>query len=199
MNSPADRYSYVAILFHWTIAVLLLWNIWIAWSADDLKGQAHALALQPHKTIGITILILSVLRLLWRLAMKPPPMSEPMPAWEHGLARTVHVLFYVAIVGIPLTGWAMVSIGKLASVYPIHLGPLIVPTIAPLNNLPVGQARPAREVLQGVHTYMAWTTFYVLIPLHILGALKHQFWDKADELGRMIPFWPRRRAEGRAS
>lgn len=198
MNSPPHRYSYVAMLLHWTIAILLLWNIYIAWTAEELKGQAHALALQPHKTIGITILILSVLRLLWRLVMKPPPMPEPMPAWERGLARTIHVLFYVAIIGIPLSGWAMVSIGKLASVYPIHLGALIVPTIAPLNNLPRDQAHATRETLTTVHTYMAWATLYVLIPLHILGALKHQFWDKADELSRMIPFWPRRRAEGRA-
>lgn len=199
MNSPPHRYSYVAMLLHWAIAILLLWNIYIAWSAEELKGQAHALALQPHKTIGITILILSVLRLLWRLMMKPPRMPDTMAPWERGLARTIHVLFYVAIVGIPLTGWAMVSIGRLASVYPIHLGPLIVPTIAPLNNLPAGQAHAARETLETVHTYAAWTTFYVLIPLHVLGALKHQFWDKADEFGRMIPFWPRRRAEGHAS
>jgi cytochrome b561 len=186
------------MLLHWAIAILLLWNIWIAWSAEELKGQAHALALQPHKTIGITILILSVLRLLWRLVMKPPRMPDAMAPWERGLARGVHVVFYVAIIGIPLTGWAMVSIGKLATVYPIHLGPLIVPTIAPLNNLPAGQAHAARETLETVHTYMAWATLYVLIPLHILGALKHQFWDKADEFGRMIPFWPRRRAEGHA-
>jgi len=199
MKSPPDRYSYVAMLFHWAIAILLLWNIWIAWSSEDLKGQAHALALQPHKTIGITVLILSVSRLLWRLVMKPPRMPDTLAPWERGLARVVHVLFYVAIIGIPLTGWAMASIGKLATVYPIHLGPLIVPTITPLNNLPAGQAHAARETLETVHTYMAWATLYVLIPLHLLGALKHQFWDKSDEFGRMIPFWPRRRAEGHAS
>lgn len=196
MKSPPDRYSYVAMLLHWTIAILLLWNIWIAWRADDIKGQAHALALQPHKTIGITILILSVLRLLWRLVMKPPRMPDTMAGWERGLARAVHVLFYVAIIGIPLTGWAMASIGKLATVYPIMLGPVTVPVIGYFNHLQPAQSRATRETLEEVHTYMAWATLYVLIPLHVLGALKHQFIDKGDEFGRMIPFIPRHRAEG---
>jgi cytochrome b561 len=198
MKSPPDRYSYVAMLFHWAIAVLLLWNIWIAWNAEELKGLAHMRALQPHKTIGITVLILSVLRLIWRLVMKPPRMPDTMAGWERSLARLVHVLFYVAIIGIPLTGWAMASIGKLATVYPIRLGPVIVPTFAALSDLPPDQAHSTRETLEFVHTNMARATLYVLVPLHVLGALKHQFIDKADEFGRMIPFIPRRRAEGHA-
>jgi cytochrome b561 len=198
MKSPPDRYSYVAMLFHWAIAILLLWNIWLGWNAEQLKGQAHALALQPHKTIGITVLILSVLRLLWRLVMQPPRMADTMAPWERGLARAVHVLFYVVIIGIPLTGWAMASIGKLTTVYPIRLGPLIVPTLAPFNSLPPDQAHATRGTLEKAHIYLAFTTLYVLVPLHIRGALMHQFWDKADEFGRMIPFIPRRRAEGHA-
>ncbi|MGE5501177.1 MAG: cytochrome b [Ignavibacteriales bacterium] len=198
MNSPPHRYSYVAMLLHWAIAALIIANVLIAWNAEDLKGQAHALALQPHKTIGITVLILSVLRLLWRLVMKPPRMPDTLAPWERLLANTVHTLFYVLIVALPLSGWAMASVGKLATVYPIHLGPLIVPVIAPLNHLPPAQAHTARETLETAHGLMAQAIVYVLLPLHIAGALKHQFWDKADEFGRMIPFWPRRRAEGHA-
>lgn len=198
MNSPPHRYSMVAIILHWTIAALIIWNFLIGLNAEDLKGMAHIQALQPHKTIGITVLILSVLRLLWRLAVKPPRMPDTLAPWERGLARTVHVLFYVLIIALPLSGWAMASLGKLASVYPIHLGPLIVPTIAPLSHLPPDQAHAARETLEKLHAYFGYAIIYVLLPLHILGALKHQFWDKADEFGRMIPFLPRRRAEGHA-
>jgi cytochrome b561 len=196
MNSPPDRYSRVAMAFHWAIAALLVWNVLIAWNAEDLRGMARAYALQPHKTIGITILLLSIGRLAWRLVMQPPRMPDTLAPWERRLARTVHVLFYVAIIGLPLSGWAMVSAGKLTSVYPIRLGPLIWPAIAPLTHLPPDQMRATHEVLEVAHDWLGKAIIYGLIPLHILGALKHQFIDKADELGRMIPFWPRRRAEG---
>lgn len=197
MNSPPDRYSIVAILFHWTIAALIVWNVLIAWGADDLKGLAHVRALQPHKTIGILVLILSVLRLLWRLVMKPPRMPDTMAPWERQLARTVHVLFYVVMIGLPLSGWAMVSAGRMSSAFPIMLGPIHWPTL-PMNALFGSEVRDAHEFLEEAHDLLGKAMVYVLIPLHILGALKHQFIDKADEFGRMIPFWPRRRAEGHA-
>jgi len=192
MNSPPGRYSFVAMAFHWTIAALIVWNVLIGWGAEDLKGMARLHALQPHKTIGITILLLSLARLGWRLVMKPPRMPDTLAPWERRLARTVHVLFYVVMIGLPLSGWAMVSIGKLATVYPIRLGPVIWPVL-PLNDLLGTHARDVREVLEAGHKLTAKAIIYVLIPLHVLGALKHQFIDKADELGRMIPFWPQRR------
>jgi cytochrome b561 len=194
MNSPPDRYSYVAMAFHWAIAALLVWNVLIAWNAEDLRGMARAAALQPHKTIGIVVLLLSIGRLLWRLVMKPPRMPDTMAPWERQLARAVHVLFYVVIIGLPLSGWALVSAGKLYSVYPVRLGPIVMPQL-PINMLG-GNPRDVHEVLETAHKLLGKAIIYGLIPLHILGALKHQFIDKADELGRMIPFWPRRRAEG---
>ena len=71
MNSPAHRYSLVAIILHWTIAALIVANVLIGWNADELRGLARAQALQPHKTIGITVLLLTLTRLAWRLVMKP--------------------------------------------------------------------------------------------------------------------------------
>lgn len=198
MNSPAHRYSTVAILLHWTIAALILTNFGIAWLAHDLKGMEHAAALQPHKTIGITVLLLSLARLAWRLVMKPPRMPDTLAFWERWLARTVHVLFYVLMIGLPLSGWAMVSAGQLAHVYPIHLGPFEWPVIEPLHNLERHDRRDVHEALEEVHNLLGQVMLYGLIPLHVAGALKHQFIDRGDELGRMIPFWPRRRAEGHA-
>ena len=93
MNSPAHRYSMVAILLHWTIAVLILTNVGIAWASEDLKGMERVAALQPHKTIGITILLLSLGRVAWRFMVKPPPMAGSMAPWERFLARRVHTLF----------------------------------------------------------------------------------------------------------
>lgn len=188
----------VAIILHWAIAVLIVTNVGIAWAADELKGMEHVRALQPHKTIGITVLLLTLARIAWRLVMKPPRMPDTMAPWEKFLARVVHTLFYVLMIGIPLSGWAMASASDLARVYPIELGPLHWPIIEPLQNLESQQRRAVREALQETHELLAQAMIYVLVPLHVLGALKHQFMDRADELGRMIPFWPRRRAEGHA-
>ncbi len=192
MKSPPDRYSTVAVLLHWTIAVLVVWNVLIAWGAEDLKGMELVRALQPHKTIGVTILLLTLARLGWRLFMKPPPMLKSLAPWEHWLARTVHVLFYVVLLGIPLSGWAMVSASKLVSVYPIHLGPVTWPAIAPLADLPHDQQHAVHETLEAAHEWLGRAMIYVLVPLHVLGALKHQFIGRDDELRRMIPLWPRR-------
>jgi cytochrome b561 len=198
MKSPPDRYSMVAIILHWTIAALIVTNVLIAWAADDLKGIEAAQAFQPHKTIGITVLLLTLTRLAWRLVMKPPRMPGTLAPWERQLARTVHVLFYVVMVALPLSGWAMVSTSALASVYPIQFGPFEWPIIDQLAYLPRDERRDLHELLEVVHERFAQSMIYVLVPLHVAGALKHQFIDKGDELGRMIPFWPRRRAEGHA-
>jgi len=194
MNSPPDRYSIVAIVLHWTIAALIVWNVAIAWGAEDLRGMAKVAALQPHKTIGITILLLTLARLGWRIFMKPPPLPATMAVWERRLARTTYLLFYVALLGIPLSGWAMVSASKLVAVYPIHLGPVIWPAITPLTDLPHEQQHAAREALGAAHEWLGRAMIYVLFPLHVAGALKHQFIDRDDELRRMIPLWPKRKA-----
>ena len=104
-----SRYSTVAVLLHWTIVALLVWTVLLAWSAEDLKGMAKMGPLQLHKPIGITILLLTLVRLAWRRIMPPPALSAHLKPWERTLARTAHALFYVLLLAIPLTGWAMVS------------------------------------------------------------------------------------------
>lgn len=193
-QGPADRYSTVAVILHWLIAGLIIWNVLIGWSADELRGMEKLRAIQPHKTIGITILLLSLARLGWRLTHKPPPLDPSMKAWEKALAHTVHWGLYVLMIGLPLTGWAMSSASKLITIYPIMLGPIEWPALSFLTNLPADQMRPTHDALEAAHKLMAKAIVYVLAPLHILGALKHQFVDKHDELRRMIPFLPRRKS-----
>lgn len=188
-----SRYSAVAILLHWTIAALLVWTVLLAWSAEDLKGMAKMVPLQLHKPIGITILLLTLARLAWRRIMPPPPLSPHLKPWERTLAKTVHALFYVLLLVIPLTGWATVSASGLIDRFPINMFDLFDwPVIGPLHDLP-GEIRHVRhEQLETVHKLAAKVIIYGLIPLHVLGALKHQFLDKDNELARMIPFLPRR-------
>jgi cytochrome b561 len=194
MTSIRQSYSRVAIALHWIIATLLITNIGIAWYFDDLKGTAKIEPLQWHKSVGITILILSVSRLLWRFAVKPPKLPDYVFGWEKWLAKTVHVLFYVVMIGLPLSGWAMVSASPLIKVFPITLYHLVPwPTITAIANLPHDQLKQAHEVFEATHGLLGKLA-YGLIALHVAGALKHQFISQDDVVARMIPFLPWRRA-----
>ena len=193
LRPERDHYSTVAVILHWLIAGLIIWNVLIGWSADELRGMEKLAKLQPHKTIGITVLILSVIRLIWRLTHRPPVLNPHMKPWERFLAHLVHWSLYAAMIAIPLSGWAMSSASKLITIYPIRLGPVEWPAMSFLTNLPPDQMRQAHEVLENGHKLMAKVMIYGLVPLHILGALKHQFIDRQDEFYRMLPFLPRRK------
>jgi cytochrome b561 len=183
------RYSSVAMLLHWLIAAAIITNVGIAWYFNTLHGLAKMPSLQIHKSLGITILLLSLIRLAWRLAKPPPPFNADMKPWERWLAHLVHFLFYMVMIGLPLTGWATVSSSPLIHVYPINMfGLFHWPEIAPLSHLPVDQMKAAKETFESIHGLLAKLIVYGLFPLHVLGALKHQFVDKDHELGRMIPF-----------
>jgi cytochrome b561 len=190
-----SRYSTVAILLHWAIAALLVWAVLLAWQSEDLKGAAKIAVLQLHKPIGITIMVLTLARIAWRFVRPAPAMGDHLKPWERHLARGVHLLFYALLLIIPLTGWAMVSASALIHQYPINMfGLFNWPVITPLFELP-GELRHARhEQLEDIHKLLAKVVIYGLIPLHILGALKHQFLDKDNELAKMIPFLARKDA-----
>lgn len=183
-----SRYNAGAIALHWTIALLILTNISLAWWFNTLHGEAKIEPIQLHKSIGITVLLLSVIRLAWRLVTPPPPLSPTLQAWERWLANTVHALFYVVMLGMPLTGWAFSSASPLIHVFPIVLFHVVPwPAIAPLTNLPHDQMKQAHAIFLTGHRLLAKLA-YGLIALHVAGALKHQIFDHDNELARMIPF-----------
>jgi cytochrome b561 len=187
-----SRYNAGAIALHWIIALLIFGNIGIAWWFNTLHGSAKIEPVQLHKSIGITVLLLSTLRLGWRIAAPAPPLPPSMQAWEKWLSRTVHVLFYAIMFGLPLTGWAFTSASPLIHVFPIVLYHLIPwPTLAPLANLPHDQMKTAHDVLLAGHRLLAKLA-YGLIGLHVAGALKHLIISNDDVVGRMIPFLRRR-------
>ncbi|MBV9509368.1 MAG: cytochrome b [Caulobacteraceae bacterium] len=193
MASLKDRYSAVAIALHWTIALLILGNIGLAWWFNTLHGEAAIGPVQLHKSIGVTVLILSVLRVAWRLAFPPPKLPGYVPGWERGLAHLTHFGFYLIMLGSPLTGWAMSSASPLIKVFPIRLfGVVPWPAMGFLTSLPHDQMKAAHHVLETSHGLLAKLA-YVLIVLHVAGALKHQFISRDDVVARMIPFLRRRR------
>lgn len=173
-NSQA-RYSTGAIIFHWVIAIGVIVNWRIAEGAEHLEGAAKAAAIAPHKAIGITILVLSVLRLLWRFTHKPPPLSESLASWERFLARAVHVIFYVLLIGLPIGGWMAGSHFELSISY---FGLFEIPPLPVTPDPEAGMAVLDQHKAGG-------TFLLVLVALHIIGALKHSLYDKVPSLSRM--------------
>ena len=189
------HYNAGAIGLHWAIALLLLTNIGLAWWFNTLHGEAKIEPVQLHKSIGISVLILSVIRLAWRVVVPPPPLSPTLVVWERWAAHAVHGLFYVLMLGMPLTGWAFTSASPLIRVFPIVLFHVVPwPAIAPLANLPHDQMKQAHNVFLASHQLLAKLA-YGLVALHLAGALKHQIFDHDNELARMLPFLRRRPAE----
>ena len=191
--APRSRYSSVAIAFHWLIAALILTNIGLAWYVETLKGSEAAAPLMLHKSIGITVLILSVLRLGWRLAVPAPKLPDYLKGWERLAAQTVHVIFYVLMIGLPLSGWAWVSASPLIKVHPTVLYGVIHWPAIPYPGLDSDQLHAARQGFELTHKTLAKIA-YVTIALHVGAALKHQFIDRDDIVARMIPILRRKGA-----
>jgi cytochrome b561 len=191
------KYGAVAMAFHWTIALLILSNFvlaWVmnghvlAWDFPGLTGETKLDAIQWHKSIGITVLLLSVWRLGWRLINAPPPFSVHLMAWERGLAHLVHALFYVFMIGMPVAGWAMVSASPRFKVFGLHVwGVIDWPRFPGFEGMAPAQMKATHHLWEQVHTdWMAWMGLG-LIALHVAGALKHQILDRDNELARMVP------------
>ncbi|NIJ07079.1 cytochrome b561 [Sphingomonas vulcanisoli] len=104
-GAPLSRYSQVAIILHWAIALLILFNLFTGLLHDSVPRAVFAF----HVSSGITVLILSVVRIFWRLTHRPPPYPSDMPNWERGLAHLVHFCLYASMLLLPLSGWAMIS------------------------------------------------------------------------------------------
>ena len=163
--------------FHWLIVLLIINQWWIAERADELKGLAKLEALAWHKSFGMTILMLAVLRLLWRLVNPTPDLTAETKPWERVLAKLSHFLLYALIFAMPLTGWMMSS----AKNYPVSWFKLFqFPDLV----------APAEQTFHQMHD-LHHLLFKVLVGvalLHIAGALKHHFIDRNDVLKRMLPF-----------
>jgi cytochrome b561 len=176
LRSTAEHYGDVAMFFHWLIAALLIVNICLGlYFADLPRSDPNLFTLaQIHKSIGLTILVLSVLRVLWRLINPVPPLPIDMPAGLKVLARTTQFLLYVLIVAIPLSGWLMVSTSRLGLPTPYFF-------LFDWPNLPrIGD----HEQWEDIHTLLAWSAI-VLVPIHIAGAFYHQFVRRDRVLSQM--------------
>jgi len=182
----ASRYSMIAIVLHWAIAAAIILQIVLAGRMEGPASPKVFAVIQLHKSVGITVLLLSLARLGWRLANPPPPETYELAGWERLLSRIVHVGFYVLMIAVPLTGWIMVSTSKF--VIPTLLyGVVPWPHIPGLEGLQ-GAAREVWHEIGEVGHDVLVKGIYVLLALHVGGALKHQLFKPGEPvLARMAP------------
>jgi len=178
------RYSAGAILIHWLTAAAFAFQIGLGWRLDGPNGPQTFAAFQLHKSVGITILLLTLARIAWRLTHRPPPLPA-LPPIERIGATAVHHLFYLLLILMPLSGWLLVSSSKVA--IPTFLyGTVPWPHIPGIAGLASGAKAMVNDVAGETHEIMAWIAL-AAIALHILGALKHQLFERGDFVARMAP------------
>ncbi|RZI80948.1 MAG: cytochrome b [Rubrivivax sp.] len=181
MGSTADRYTGVAITFHWVLAAAILTAFGVGLYMVGLPMSPAKLKLiNWHKWAGVTILTLSALRLLWRLTHRPPALppaiERAMPGWQKAAYHGTHWLMYLMFFTVPLLGWAYSS----AHGYPIvWFGVLPLPDFVPVD-------KALAETLKPWHFVSAFALMG-LVALHVAAALKHQFIDRDGLLLRMRP------------
>ena len=194
--SPQNaRYNVVAMGLHWAVAALIIGNIGVAWYFGALPRLEQIPSIQIHKSIGITVLILSVIRLAWRFTARPPAEPPSLRGWERLASNLTYVLFYLLMIGLPLTGWIYVTASGLITVYPVTLfGLVTMPTLTAITSLPHDQMEQVKTGFQAAHQLLAKVA-YVLIALHVAAALRHWIILRDGIAQRMIPFlsFPRAR------
>lgn len=182
-----NRYTRTAMLLHWLVALLILANLAIVWTIGFYADEAVRPAINLHKSLGLTVLGLAILRLLWRLGHAPPPLPRSYPRIERLGAHAAHILLYALIFGLPLSGWIHDSAFKDAAAHPLMLfGVIPWFRIGWIADLPPDVKERVHDTWFAIHGYLAYA-LYALLALHILGALKHQWIDGENELGRMLP------------
>ena len=172
----ATRYTTLAIVLHWVLALALVVSFSVGLYMADMPLTPQRVKLfNWHKWAGVTILLLSLLRLLWRLTHRPPT-EMPAAPWQQRAARWTHGALYVLFFAVPLAGWAYSS----AAGFPIvWFGVLPLPDF-------VGPDKALAETLKSLHGALAWA-LAVLAAVHVGAALKHHFIDRDKLLSRMLP------------
>jgi cytochrome b561 len=173
-SSIGWRYSTPAIVLHWVLAVLIVFMAALGWwmmTVEHEPGGERWIAL--HKSVGLIVFALVLLRLLWRVFHRPAPLPPGLPRWQLLLSHVTQVFLYGVMLALPITGIIGSSYSRLGLAFfglPVQLG--ITPD------------RPSAKQFFGWHETLVWV-LVALVVLHVLGALKHLLLDREQVFGRM--------------
>jgi len=180
-----QRYSNGAILLHWAIAGLIVLNIVIGVCMRDMGEASKLDFIQAHESIGLSVLMLSLIRIAWRLAHWPPAFPPDTRRWERWLARSVHVGLYLIMFALPLSGWIVVSTRM--TLPPISVfGVVPWPWFPTVRDLASGHSGEIGGIPFQTHVWLGRITL-LLILLHLAGAIKHAIF-RDGIVWRMLPF-----------
>lgn len=181
----SENYTKVAIFLHWLIGLSIIGMLVMGLLLEDIPDDYKFMAYQLHKSFGLSILVLSFVRLFWRLGHKAPPLPAHMSKLEVIAAQLTHTALYIMMIGLPLSGWALVSSAPPPYDFPTRWFGLFewphLPVLSEIEN-----KKEVSHSFGEVHETLAWITI-TLLGLHIGGALKHHFVDKDNVLTRMLP------------
>ena len=177
--SPA-RYSTGAMFFHWAIAALVALNFALAWAAEGLPPADRGALMGNHFAVGLTVLALTLLRIVWKMIAPASPLVESLKTWEAALAKVTHGLLVLITLALPLAGWIMVS---------AHSGgqPISYFGLFDLPGLPLAKSKPTSELFSELHEVFAFLTL-ALFALHVAGAVKHMVIDRDGTMRRIVPW-----------
>jgi len=175
LTDPA-RYSAPAIALHWLTALLIVANLVLGLSMVALPFSPRKLQWYLwHKWVGITVFLLTGLRLAWR-ALRPPPPPVAMPRWQQQASAVSHGLLYALLFAVPISGWIYSSS---TGVQVVYLGVLPLPDL-------VAKDRALAVVLKAVHVTLN-TALVALVCVHVGAALRHHFVNRDAVLRRILP------------
>lgn len=181
---PSKRYSSVAISLHWLIAILLVGLVVLAKVMNSFEDNDpfRFELIQWHKSFGIMVLLLVVCRLLWRLTHRPPRLPSGLSKLERFGASGAHLVLYLLMFAIPLSGWIMVSASPL-NLKTELFGLIPWPHLPAVSELP-DKAAIAEQFVE-YHHLLAQGLMIVVV-LHVAAALRHQFFLKDNVMSRML-------------
>jgi len=172
-----NTYGTISKFLHWLIAICVILLLCAGVSFSYLPdGSIFNVVMMLHKSLGITVLGLILLRLLWRLINITPTLPALTPRWEYGAIRFVQFFFYFLLIAMPITGVVM----SVAKSYPLPFWGLTTFTLSFIPKDP-----SLGHLMAHWHYYLAWS-IALFIVIHTLAALKHHWIDKDDVLKRMI-------------
>lgn len=175
LKNTTTTYGSVAKGFHWTIAILVLFMLAYGYSLNYFPQEYLSIGYTIHKLIGLTILVLMVLRLVWALSNIKPRLPFNTPWLERFAEWAVHFSLYAALIAMPIAGW----VGSVAAGRPPRLGETVF-------NLPIEKNQDLSDLAFTIHNTLA-IIIIVLLGIHLLAALYHHFIKKDDILRRMMP------------
>jgi cytochrome b561 len=185
--APFARYTRPAIILHWLIAVLMAANIALILLVERFPEDWVRPVVDTHKSIGITVLGLVLLRILWRLTHRPPAMPTSYGRLERFGAHAAHAVLYLLMILLPLSGWMHDSAWKDAATHPMQLFGLVPwPRIGWIMSIDAGTKEMLHGAFGSLHEWAGYV-LYGMFVLHVAGALKHQWFDGERELQRMLP------------